>query len=94
MLSIVFDKNMAKFIVPKHYKINIERATPLLLKKAASKSLFLNKKKVCFLQKREIFNFSRNEKTRAFDCSGFPFKHVEFYFSIFFTYNIVPLNSL
>jgi hypothetical protein len=41
------------------------------MKKAASKSLFLNKKKNGFLQKREIFNILRNEKTRAFDCSGF-----------------------
>jgi hypothetical protein len=69
-VSIVFDKNMAKFIVPKHYKNNI-KGLPLLLKKAASKSLFLNKKKNGFLQKREIFSFLRNEKTRAFDCSGF-----------------------
>jgi hypothetical protein len=33
------------------------------VKKAASKSLFLNKKKNGFLRKREIFNFLRNEKT-------------------------------
>jgi hypothetical protein len=32
------------------------------VKKAASKSLFLNKKKNDFLRKREIFNILRNKK--------------------------------
>ena len=45
-----FDKQMAKFIIPKYDKNNIERAT-LTHEKAASKSLILNKKKNGFLQK-------------------------------------------
>ena len=56
---------MIYFIVQKDYFLK-RKGLPLLMKKAVSKSLFLNKKKNGFLQKREFFNFLRNEKPEFF----------------------------